>query len=249
MWRSENKDPQENKKHKNTPQNKMPLAGESAKSRASAHYRWGARYLREYEPQRASAHFGRAEHYMTLFGTQPYRLGNEAGWDLYSPDAVKARELGTSPLQRLRKETDLLVADLKYTAEFLRDKVIEARQHLTSNRPDVASQQRAQNAANGLKAVTGIIGRIDGLYDDNAREPDGGKKVEILNEIKRVALQGLDILQIANPDRMASDTLKKARIAQEESDSDDEEALRPRKTRVDKDDDGTLSGSMDKMQL
>jgi hypothetical protein len=49
----------------------MPLAGESAKSRASAHYRWGARYLREYEPQRASAHFGRAEHYMTMFGTQP----------------------------------------------------------------------------------------------------------------------------------------------------------------------------------
>lgn len=179
---------------------------------------------------------------MTMFGTQPaYSLGNEADWDLYSKKAVDARSL--------RKETDLLVADLKYTAEFLRDKVIEARQHLTSNRPDVASQQRAQNAANGLKAVAGIISRIDRLYDDNAREPDGGKKVEILNEIKRVALQGLDILQIANPDRMASDTLKKARIAQEEPYSDDEEALRPRKTRVDKDDDGTLSAAMEKMEL
>jgi hypothetical protein len=228
----------------------MPLAGESAKSRARAHYRWGARYLREAEPQRASAHFGRAEHYMTMFGTQPaYSLGNEADWDLYSKKAVDARELGALPLQRLRKETDLLVADLKYTAEFLRDKVIEASQHRTSNRPDVASEQRAQNAANGLKAVTGIISRIDRLYDDNAREPDGGRKVEILNEIKRVALHGLDILQIANPDRMASDTLKKARIAQEESDSDDDEGSRPRKARVDKDDDGTLSGAMDKMQL
>jgi hypothetical protein len=185
---------------------------------------------------------------MTLFGTQPYSLGNEAGWDLYSPDAIKARELGTSPLQRLRKETDLLVADLKYTAEFLRDKLIEARQHLTSNRPDGASQQRAQNAANGIKTVTAIINRIDRMYDDNAREPDGGKKVEILNEIKRVALQGLDILHISNPDRMASDTLKKARIAQEESDSDDEEGSRPRKARVDKDD-GTLSVAMDKMEL
>ena len=222
----------------------MPLAGESAKSRARAHYRWGARYLREDEPRRASAHFGRAEHYMTLFGTQPgYSLGNEADWDVYSKKAVDARNL-----RSLRKETDPLVADLRHETMRLRDKVIEAQQHLMSKRPEDASRQKADNAANGLKTVTDIIGGIDRMYEYLVRAPDDDKKIEILSNVKQEALQGLDILQIANPDRMASDALKQARIAQEDSDSDDEDDQRPRKMRVDKDD-GTLSAAMDKMQL
>ena len=86
------------------------------------------------------------------------------------------------------------------------------------------------------------------MYEYLVRAPDDDKKIEILSNVKQEALQGLDILQIANPDRMASDALKQARIAQEDSGSDDEEDLRPRKMRVHKDD-GTLSAVMDKMQL
>jgi hypothetical protein len=230
----------------------MPLAGESAKSRARAHYRWGARYLRDDEPRRASAHFGRAEHYMTMFGTQhAYSLGNEADWDLYSPEAVKARELRTSPLQRLRKETDLLVADLKYAKELLRDKVKDQERHAQrligpGQKPDQALQHKAQNAANGLTSVTDIISMIDRMYDEYATLREEYKKIEILNEIQLKARGGLSILQIANPDRMAVDMLNKAKRMQE-SESDDEEDTKYRKRAGQED--GELSGSMDKMQL
>jgi hypothetical protein len=224
----------------------MPLAGESAKSRARAHYRWGARYLREDEPRRASAHFGRAEHYMTLFGTQlPYSLGPESNSDFYSADATKAREMRATPLQRLRKETDLLVDDLRYTSALVRTKVKEQEKHaqrllMPGQQHDHASQAKAQYAVRSLKRVTGIISEIDRMYYHHVRALTDDEKIGILNKIKQEVSKGLAILKNADPDSMALDTLKQARRPREDSYSDDEEDRMHPKRHV-----GAEEGGMD----